>query len=229
VKLEPLFGPPGERFLVLDSDTALTGPVLDLRTASDGPFVVDEETQSDADIKRLYYDWENLRRIDREAAAPRFVFNSGQWFGTAGVLTRDDFAPWVEWTVPRRLRHPEYFMPGDQGILNYVLNQKLATGLRVGCRKIMRWPGHGMQGLSAEDVSRRVAVPLVVHWAGMKKLRQQDMVGSDLLAYFEAQYYSRIPAGRLLRPWRAVQDIAFRWFDHQKLRLRLAWRHRVAR
>ena len=30
VKLETLFGPPGQRFLVLDSDTVITGPVLDL-------------------------------------------------------------------------------------------------------------------------------------------------------------------------------------------------------
>ena len=29
VKLEALFGTPGERFLVLDSDTVITGPVLD--------------------------------------------------------------------------------------------------------------------------------------------------------------------------------------------------------
>jgi hypothetical protein len=45
VKLEALFGPPGERFLVLDSDTALTGPILDAWTDSDAPFLVDNEEQ----------------------------------------------------------------------------------------------------------------------------------------------------------------------------------------
>jgi hypothetical protein len=30
--------------------------------------------------------------IDPKAHPPRFLFNFGQWFGSAGVLTRDDFA-----------------------------------------------------------------------------------------------------------------------------------------
>ena len=59
--------------------------------------VVDEETQSEVDTKRLSYDWEKVSRIDHQARPPLFVFNSGQWFGTAGVLTRDDFSPWLEW------------------------------------------------------------------------------------------------------------------------------------
>ena len=43
VKLEPLFGPPCERFLVLDSDTVLTGPVLDDWHDAGAPFLVDPE------------------------------------------------------------------------------------------------------------------------------------------------------------------------------------------
>ncbi len=42
VKLEPLFGPPGQSFLVVDVDTAFTGPVLDMRAESDAPFFVDD-------------------------------------------------------------------------------------------------------------------------------------------------------------------------------------------
>jgi hypothetical protein len=102
VKLEPLFGRLGERFLVLDSDTVLTGTVLDLWSDSRAPFLVDDEKQSEADTERLYYDWKKVRKIDSSAQPPRFVFNSGQWFGTAGTLMRDDFAPWVAWTLPRR-------------------------------------------------------------------------------------------------------------------------------
>src|SRR5215472_14283278 len=43
VKLEPLFGPPNESFLVVDVDTAFAGRVLDLRAQSDAPFFVDNE------------------------------------------------------------------------------------------------------------------------------------------------------------------------------------------
>jgi len=46
-----------------------------------------------------------------------------------------------------------------------------------------------MEGLDAETVSKRAAAPRVVHWAGVnKKACQRDMIGADLLAYFEEVY-----------------------------------------
>jgi hypothetical protein len=229
VKLEPLFGQPGEKFLVLDSDTVLTGEVLDIWNESPASFLVDDEEQSEADTKRLYYDWEKVRKIDPNARPPRFVFNSGQWFGTAGVLTRDDFAPWVEWTLPRKLRHPKLFMPGDQGILNYVLNQKAEIdGLLVERRQIMRWPAHSMAGLNAETVSKRSAEPRIVHWAGVKKARQGDMIGGDLLAYFERVYYQRLPVGEAQRCFAACRDVLSHSLVGAKVRVKLASRKLAA-
>ena len=88
VKLEPLFGPPGQRFLVVDSDTVFAGPVLEAWAASSAEFLVDDEQQTETDTQRLYYDWRKVAAIDPAARPPQFVFNSGQWFGTAGVLCR---------------------------------------------------------------------------------------------------------------------------------------------
>jgi hypothetical protein len=215
VKLEPLFGPPGEKFLVLDSDTVLAGPVLDVWNDSQAPFLVNDEKQSEADTKRLYYDWERAHAVDPCAQPPHFVFNSGQWFGTAGVLSRSDFAPWIEWTMPRRLRHPEVFMPGEQGILNYVLNQKVALeSLQVEPREIMRWPAHSMDGLDAQRVASRAAAPLIAHWAGLKKARLKDMAGADLLFFFEKQYYRRFTSPEARRVLAACREsLSCRAFD----------------
>jgi hypothetical protein len=198
VKLEPLFGPGGERFLVLDSDTVMAGPVLGLWSGDDVPFLVDDESQTEENTRRLYYDWRLVGQIDPKPQPPAFVFNSGQWFGTAGMLTREDFSPWLEWAMPRRVHYPAIFKQGEQGIFNYVLNRKAAlAGLNVRRRKIMRWPGHGMDGLIAPSVADRTAPPLVVHWAGMKKPRLSDMAGADVLHLFETLYYSSLPAGGL--------------------------------
>ena len=225
VKLEPLFGPPGERFLVLDSDTVLAGPILETRAQSDAPFLVDDESQSESDIKRLYYDWEELRAIDPSAQPPRFVFNSGQWFGTAGVLTRDDFAPWVNWTMPRALRYPERFMPGDQGVLNYILNQKAALdGLQVERRKILRWPGHGLLGLDVETIAKGSSPPLVVHWAGMKEARLRSMTGGDLLTFFDKAYYKRLPASYVRRRLGGARHVLSAWLRGAHVWLTLASR-----
>jgi hypothetical protein len=64
VKLEALFAPRNERFLVLDSDTVLAGPVLALWNENAAPFLVDDQKQSGDDTKRLYYDWEKVRTLD---------------------------------------------------------------------------------------------------------------------------------------------------------------------
>jgi len=222
VKLEVLFGQPGDRFLVLDSDTVLAGPVLHIWNDMGVPFLVDDEKQPEAEAKGLYYDWEKLRKIDPDARPPQFLFNTGQWFGTAGVLSRDDFDPWIEWSMPRRTRPLGCFKNGDQGILNYVLNQKAAIdGLAVHRRKIMRWPGRSMDGLSAETVSKHAAPPVIVHWAGMKKARQRDLIGADLLAFFETLYYRKLPAGRAQRLFAICRHFVTYWMLGAQLTIKL--------
>lgn len=207
VKLEPLFGPPGERFLVLDSDTAFCGRVLDVWAACEADFLVDDEQQTEADTHRLYYDWRKVAAVDPAARPPLFVFNSGQWFGTAGVLTREDFAPFIDWSgMPPKLRYPDVFMPGDQGVLNYMLNQKTQmAGLKVERRKIMHWPGHGMNGIGVASVSAGMAASRIAHWAGFKGGRLSDFPGAEVLRYFEAHYYERLRGGPALRMWRRAR------------------------
>ena len=224
VKLEPLFGPPGQRFLVMDVDTVFTGRVLDLRAESDAPFLVDDEQLSDADFKRLYYDWDRLAAIDPATQPARTAFNVGQWFGTAGLVRREDFDRWVEWTLPRRLRYPDLFMGGDQGVMNcVVLRREALDGLQIERRTIMRWPGNGMDGLDAASVAAGTAPPLVVHWAGMKATFLRDMVGGDLLQFFEDHYYSRMPAGAVRRRLDLCRHLWIQWSYAigRRLRLRL--------
>src|SRR5262249_8908600 len=155
-------------------DVVITGPVLDLWSDSRAPFLVDDEKQSETNTKRLYYDWQKVRVVDEIASPPRFVFNTGQWFGTAGVLTRDDFAPRLERTMPCRMRYSKMFMHGDQGVLNYLINRKtVLQSLAVERRKIMRWPAHSMEGLDVLAVAGGTAPIRVVHWAGIKRARQR--------------------------------------------------------
>jgi hypothetical protein len=205
VKLEPLFRPTGERFLVLDSDTVMTGPVLDLAAKYDGDFLVDDEIQPPQRAKEIYYDCGRAAEEGLQIKESEFLFNTGQWFGKSGVLSRSDFARVIEWSLPRRVCNPSVFKNGEQGVLNFVVNEQFRSGkIRVARVPLMRWPVHGMQGLDVHAVSRRSAAPLVVHWAGLKKARQRDMVGSDLLGFFERQYYGKLRYGRALRLIRSI-------------------------
>jgi hypothetical protein len=207
VKLEPLFGTPGEKFLMLDSDTVLVGPVLDECADSDAAFVVDNEPYSADRIRQYYYDWRLVRSQDPEARPPRFVFNSGQWLGTAGIIQRADFAPWVEWSSPRRLKHTGCFFPGDQGVMNYVLNQKaLLQNVRVDTRALMHWAGRSLVGFEPQSVASGTAAPRIIHWAGVKKFARHSMAGADLLSFFEDYYYKRIQYGYPRRAVAVIQN-----------------------
>ena len=200
VKLEPLFGSPGQKFLVVDADTVFTGKVLERRAESSADFFVDNELLSDADFKRLYYDWEKLRDIDPEVQSARSSYNAGEWFGTSGLVCRGDFDRWVEWSMPRKLKYPDLFMGGDQGILNYVVLQKEAAGqVTIERSTLMRWPGHGMEDLTPADVATGVAPALIVHWAGMKSTFLSTTVGGDLLKFFEDYYYQKVQHGGILK------------------------------
>ncbi len=144
VKLEPLFGPRGQSFLVMDVDTVLTGRLLDVRAESGAPFFVDDERQSDADFKRLYYDWDKLRE--------------------------------------------------------------------------------SMDGLDVESVAKGTAPPLVIHWAGMKKTFLRDMVGADLLVFFETFYYQRLPAGKFRRVLAICYSVWLQWKHFIWVRTKLTCR-----
>jgi hypothetical protein len=209
VKLEPLFGPAGQRFMVVDVDTVFSGKVLDAAADATAPFVVDDENLGEADLKRLYFDWDALRQFDRNVQPAWRAFNTGQWFGVAGVLKRSDFDPWVVWTMPRRLKYPQHFMTGDQGIQNYVLLQKAAQDASIlDRRKIMRWPGHAMDDMGVNVIAAGTAPARVVHWAGMKATFLHQMANGDILQFFENYYYSRMPFSRLrqrLGVWRHVR------------------------
>jgi hypothetical protein len=109
-----------------------------------------------------------------------------------------------------------------------MVNQKAAAGgLNVRRRKIMRWPGHGMDGLSAASVADRTAPALVVHWAGMKKSRFGDMTGADLLKFFEKRYFQRLPAGSVRRFVTGPRHILSERLRGIRVRARMTL-HRVA-
>lgn len=201
VKLEVLFGKARERFLVLDSDTAIVGDVLALRATSDAAFMVDNEEQSESQIAALYFDWKKAAEAGIDAEAPSFVFNTGQWFGTAGLLDRRDFATLVDWSrFPSRVKYPHIFKQGEQGVFNYVLNRCVTAGrLTLALDRILLWPGRGMEGINAAGIAARETPPLVVHWAGLKRLFMRKMIGYDVLAYYETLYFSRLPFGRVRR------------------------------
>lgn len=256
VKFEPLFMEPGISFLMIDADTVMTGPVLDqvpeeFRTknnasskqpdgdgsGSDQPesdetcdFIIDNEVLPAGEVFGLYFDCKKLESVTGAQFRPDFLFNTGQWCGRTGMLNRDVFSRWVEWSMPRALRHPEMFFCGDQGVLNLVVNQMCQQdAIRVRRVPLMHWPGWGMREYDAKSISAGKAPVRIIHWAGVKAARIGAMPGSDVLLHFEKRYYNKIPNGRYLRLARSTASTTKHWYRNFKTWLRLFWQKKIAK
>ncbi|HEX3407666.1 MAG TPA: hypothetical protein VHS81_10550 [Caulobacteraceae bacterium] len=232
VKLEPLFRPPGERFLVLDADTVMTGPVLDVAKASDADMIVDDERQDEASARRLYFEWGKPDPDGRPIQQPDFLFNTGQWFGRSGVIRRDDFAGLVDWGGAKpMLVNPQVFKNGDQGVLNHVANRLAREGrLRVDRTPLLCWPGHGLQGVTVDAIVARTAPARVIHWAGFKGARHGRLPGGEVLMYFERLYYAPLGGNtrRRLATLRHATAYGVRRFrDRVQLRLSMTLARRA--
>lgn len=229
-KLEPLFDTTRRRFLVLDSDIAFVGPVLEKLAQSSADFVVHDEQQPPEAVRSIYFDLDRIGHVDATFRTPAFTFNTGQIVATSGVLARSDFEAVIEWTEPRRLRHPDIFKNGDQGIMNYVLLCKLVAGeVSVDRVPFMLWGLEQTASVSLPDPLRRSSHRDLIHWAGMKKPRINSMMRGDILLYFEKQYYRRVRWGQPRRLMRAIDDYCYSIWWRLRYRFRRAqqWRQIV--
>lgn len=197
IKLEPLFDSTRTRYLMLDSDIVFLGPVIDALEKFESDFVVQEEQQPAHDIPNLYFDSTRIRTaLKPDLPDPAFTFNSGQYVGTSGLIRREDFGDLVVWSEPRRVRYPEMFNPGDQGVLNYVVLARLAAGLLSVARSpFMKWGREEMSPFEVAAMNGDSPYPYVIHWAGLKHVRMRRMLRADILQHFERAYYSRIRFG----------------------------------
>jgi len=208
-KLEPLFLPDRERFLILDSDIVFAGPVLERLERSGHDFIVADECHPLEEIHRHYFDPKVVEQREPGFRFPGYVFNSGQFVATSGLLRREDFLPFVRFVEPREALQPEIFFV-EQGVLSFLLPFKAQKGeLTIERQAFMQWAGR----MQPEDVEiprlEQGAYDFLVHWAGPKTSRSTIRM-RYLLDYFERAYYRGFSRGRMLRP---IHKLQRRWDD----------------
>lgn len=171
-KLEPLFLKRKETFLVLDSDTVIVGDIISLVQDIKADFIVDDEMQTNSRFNEIYYEKGLVKKITSSFEPLDFSFNSGQWFGTAGIISRREFDSTIEWTCPRKNKYPEILKNGEQGHMNYHFHRLLQLNkISVQRLNIMKYP------LSADYLKVKVNIlknkdssqKAIIHWAGIKK------------------------------------------------------------
>jgi hypothetical protein len=199
-KLEPLFLNKRQRVLILDSDIVMVGPVLDVLGQPTEDFIVTHENPPDRQfVEELYFDLDKLQAIDSAFRYPNYTFNTGQIVATTGLLSRLDFEELVKWQDPPSLKRPDVFRCGEQGVLNYILMKKHATG-QISLRRIpfMEVANNPIcQQIKISELTSTSPYRFVIHWCGLSRTPSsptlRTMYRSDILLHFEKLYYSRLP------------------------------------
>ena len=194
-KLEPLFLERRQRCLILDSDIVFAGRVLDRLDQFSEDFVVERCEHAADDIREHYFDLDAaLAAFDRfRYPDPAWVFNGGQLVATTGILRREDFFPFIAFEQPRRVLFPNLFPCGEQGVLNFVLLNKLEHGeLTVRRDDFMKWPPAMKPGSVGVEDLQSGDLDFLLHWAGRKHTALAAHPLGEVLRYFEVQYYRKL-------------------------------------
>ncbi len=192
-KLETLFLEPSFSYLVLDADTVMAGPVLDIAEKFDTDFIVDDEVQPEKRFNEIYYNLKMINQLAPGFVYPGYSFNSGQWFGTTGKISRKDFESTLDWSNPPVCRYPDIVFKGDQAHLNFVVHKlQQENKISVSRTRIMVWPdGENAEHIDLKKIkSRSNEYPVVIHWAGMNS-DIENLNRADILKFFRKVYYTR--------------------------------------
>jgi len=196
-KIELLLRPVRERFLVVDADTVMCGPVLRQLEQFPEDFIVPGrpiDNPREVSFKSIYFDLDRLLKRDPKFRFPGYAFNTGVFVGTSGILTRNVFEPHLNWSSPIRLKAPEVFSCADQGLLNYVLMKLAADGtLTLRPVNFMIWGfSEEAKQLEVGRVAARRGYDAILHYAGAKPGSIIDFPAAEMLLHFDRLYHRAV-------------------------------------
>jgi hypothetical protein len=213
IKFEPLFLKERQRSLILDSDIVFCGPVVERLSDLEADFIVAEDcthgslagsAYGEAVVNRLYFNLKNLRRFDPFYAFPNRAFNAGQIVITTGLLKREDLAPLIDWSGVPKLKNPDIFKMGDQGVWNYFLHSESQHGrLHLEYEDFMLLHGDKRcSEINLRRIQEHEGYPFLIHWAGCHPATLSAMPFNEILYFFEDWYYARTRTPLIQRLWR---------------------------
>jgi hypothetical protein len=209
-KANAFWAHPGERFLLLEADTVLLGPVLETLQAWPEDFVVEwprgellKEEEIEPFVWKDFFPLKEVQRKFPQFVALNFFFNGGLMVGRGGVIRPGDLDPFVDHSVrPTAGRFPDLFRWFDQGVLNFVLAEKVREGAAtVRPFSFMRWVHYsGLKEDFLKSIRRKKGDPSILHFAGPKLPFKSCLPHNDILNFYEAFYYRGV-SGSAVRRW----------------------------
>ncbi len=198
-KLEALFVEKKEKFLILDSDTVMMGPVLDKLNGYSEEFIVPAVKTTIKFQSAQYFNPDDIIKWDVDYKHTGYGFNTGQWVGTSGIFKRKDLRKFINYDLePIRLFNDELFKLGEQGLLNYFLfkNQQ-SKRITLNINPFMETGDNPKVSAikSIDSITKRES--MIIHWAGIRTSNIEDAANGWILKYFIDLFYVRIPLKKL--------------------------------
>lgn len=212
-KFEPLFLP-RHSFLILDADTVLAGRVIEFVEGVDADFIVDNEDAPWEKVTSLYYDPKVVEEKFPGFRYPGYMFNTGQWFGTSGIIAKEDFSRFVHWGERPRLLYPSVFKQAEQGLFNMILHEADQQGrIKLSRQPIMLWPSGNKGDFIQMDLlcDKDKGYPLIIHWAGMKFAALADFPRGDIMEFY-LQYFE----SGLTHVQRVKEEVIKKYLPYEK-------------
>lgn len=201
-KLAVLLEAKRNRYLFLDSDIVLLGPILDVLNTFQEDFVVtgvEIQDENNPLISRDYIDMEKIKHFDAQYQYPGYGFNGGQIVMTSGIFTKEYLSSAIDFGDKISNKRPDIFKHGDQGCLNYLFT-KAAMEQKISLRYHDFWIWPGVERANEIDLLKIIAkegYPYLMHWAGIKPVDFRKYLRYDLIQFYENYYYSVIPLGKI--------------------------------
>jgi len=191
-----------DKYLFLDSDVVFLGRVLDRLNKYEDDFIVtgmEAEDRFNVTFNAHYIDMKKMETFDPSYRFPGYGFNGGQIVMTSGLLKEADCVSVIEFEPNIVNKFPDIFKHGDQGALNYIFAKASQQGkIKTRYEDFWIWPGlPAANEVSLESINKRVGIPYVLHWAGIKPTDFRKYPRYDILRFYENKYYKKIPLGKL--------------------------------
>jgi hypothetical protein len=199
MKLQPYIEHPDERIFLQDADMVWLGDIMQTLKSLDEDIAVHAYKPPDVgkELNRWYFNTERLKKYYPNYQYPGFVFNCGSIFMNTKTFNETDFEDIIIWNEGAKPVIDEVFLCEDQGIINYVVAQKLSSNT-IRIKNIdfqISAESAAAKTYSLERIKKGDPQDIIVHWVGKKPGLNSFSSSRDLLRFFEKQYYSNCKNG----------------------------------
>lgn len=196
--LEPFLTGKDERFIILDTDTVLTGKIIDFIELKNEDFIIDFEQQPLNKVRDLYWDPELISCFINNFSDSWFTFNNGIIAGVGNKITKSDFNDFMIWEKYKEplIINQSVFPTYDQSAINVVLNKKFSQKqISLTREKIMIYPSFFTESVDdlLKGIENKDAQEFrIIHWADTKSIAPSQKPLSEIFIFYTDNFFESL-------------------------------------